>query len=301
MANRSSLIGPPRAGVDDGPVLDLERDRLAGVPAGHPATSGVGHELRVLGPATRGGERTAGGVRAARGQVRGVDRAAGDDGQRLVEVGVHVGYGGHERPRVGMPRPRGQLGGGQVLHDPAGVHHEHAVADLSDHGDVVADQHQRDVVGLPDRTEQVEHLLLHGDVEGGGGLVGHDQRGRPHQTHADHGPLAHPAGELVGVLVRAPLGVGDPHRPQPVDGTGQGRLAAETVVVARHLGELATDAAGRVERGHRVLEHHRQRGAEQAPLHLRVPDPQVGAEQLEPGRIDAARVGDETRDRQGGQ
>ena len=96
-------------------------------------------------------------------------------------------------------------------------------------------------------------------------------------------------------------GVGDPHRPQPVDGTGQRRLAAETMVVAGHLGELAADAAGRVERGHRVLEHHRQGGAEQAPLHLRVPRPQVGAEQLEPGGLDPARVGDEARDRQGGQ
>ena len=78
-------------------------------------------------------------------------------------------------------------------------------------------------------------------------------------------------------------GVGDPHRPQPVDGTGQRRLAAEPVVVAGHLGELAADAAGRVERGHRVLEHHRQGGAEQAPLHLRVP--------RRAGRCRAARAG----------
>ena len=97
------------------------------------------------------GERAAGGVRAPGGYVGGVDRAARDHRERPVEVGVHVGHGGDQRPRVGVPGAGGQLGGGQVLDDPAGVHHQHPVADLADDGDVVADQHQRDVVGLADR------------------------------------------------------------------------------------------------------------------------------------------------------
>ena len=50
---------------------------------------------------------------------------------------------------------------------------------------------------------QVEDLRLHGDVEGGGGLVGEQQRGAAGQRHGDHDALAHAAGQLVRVLVEA--------------------------------------------------------------------------------------------------
>ena len=80
--------------------------------------------------------------------------------------------------RVYGCRACGELGRGEVLDDAAGVHHQHAVADLGDDGDVVADQEERDVVRVADRLEQVEDLLLHGDVERRRRLVGDDERGR---------------------------------------------------------------------------------------------------------------------------
>ena len=50
----------------------------------------------------------------------------------------------------------------------------------ADHGDVVADEQERGaVVAVTDRRSRSQHLLLHGDVEGGGRLVGDDQRGLP--------------------------------------------------------------------------------------------------------------------------
>ena len=248
-----------------------------------------------------GRERAAGGVRTPGRHVGGVDRPARDHRERLVEVGVHVGHRGDERPGVGVPGGAGEVGGGQVLDDLAGVHDEHPVADLPDDGDVVADQHQRDVVGGPDRGEQVEHLLLHGHVQGGGRLVGHDQRGRAHQAHPDHRALPHAARELVRVLVRPVLRVGDPDRAHPVDRAGQRGPAVHPLVVAGDLGELAAHPLRRVERRHRVLEHHRQRGAEQLALRLAVGRPEVVAEELEPGRVDAAGVADQPADGERGQ
>ena len=93
----------------------------------------------------------------------------------------------------------------------------------------------------------------------------------------------------------------DPHRAHPVHRAGQRRLAVHALVVAGDLGELPAHPAGGVERRHRVLEHHRQRGAEQVPLRLRVGGAQVGAEQLEAGRLDAAGVADQAGDGQRGQ
>ena len=202
--------------VADGDVVEAElghdvstRDRRsssAGSGSGSPACQqatrpvAVGDQRRVLGPAVRVGERAAGGVRAAGRYVGRVDRAAGDGGERRVEVGRPCrGPRPPARACRGAARAVDSSAAGQLLDDPAGVHHQHPVADLADHGDVVADQHQGDVVGLADRGQQVEHLLLDRDVEGGRGLVGDDQRGRAHQPHPDHGPLPHAAGELVRV------------------------------------------------------------------------------------------------------
>ena len=66
--------------------------------------------------------------------------------------------------------------------------------------------------------EQLEHLLLDGDVEGGRRLVRDDERRVAHEPHADHRPLAQPARELVGILARAPLGSRHVDGAQAVDG-----------------------------------------------------------------------------------
>ena len=85
---------------------------------------------------------------------------------------------------------------------------------------------------LADRLQQVEHLLLHGDVEGRRRLVGDDERRSAHEAHADHRALAHAAGELVGVLLRALCGIGDPHGVEAIDGARE-RLPCATCPGAR--------------------------------------------------------------------
>ena len=82
-------------------------------------------------------------------------------------------------------------------------------------------------------------------------LGSHDER------HRDHHALAHPAGELVGVLVDPALRIGDVHEVEQLDRAGPRLAARDVVVPADDLGDLLADAEHRVERGHRLLEDER--------------------------------------------
>ena len=66
-----------------------------------------------------------------------------------------------------------------------------------DDAEVVGDQDQgrARLVGQP--AEEVEHLRLDRDVEGGRGLVRDHQLRLEREGHGDHHALAHAAGELV--------------------------------------------------------------------------------------------------------
>ena len=112
-------------------------------------------------------------------------------------------------------------------------------------------------------AQQGQHLPLHGHVQPGGRLVGQDDRWLAHQSHADHRALAHAAGELVRILPGPALRRGDPHRPQPVHGPLMRPPPGGSLVHLGHLGQLPAHPQGRVQRGHRVLEHHGQPGAQQ--------------------------------------
>ncbi len=66
---------------------------------------------------------------------------------------------------------------GPVSHDPAQVHHGHAMADVPDHRQVVRDEQDREAEVALELGEQVQHLRLHGHVQRRDRLVGHDERG----------------------------------------------------------------------------------------------------------------------------
>ena len=96
-------------------------------------------------------------------------------------------------------------GGGAGLDDLAGVHHRDVVADVGDHAEVVADDDHRQAGVADQRPQQAEDLGLHGDVEGGGRLVGDQQLRLAGQRQRDADPLRHAAGQLVRVALQHPL------------------------------------------------------------------------------------------------
>jgi hypothetical protein len=181
--------------------------------------------------------------------------------------------GGGPQHRPGRPE----------LGQPARVNDRHPVRDLRGHTQVVGDQQDAAADLVPQRPEQPEHLRLHHDIQGGGRLVGDDQRRIPGHGHGDHHPLPQPSRQLVRVAGHPAPGVGDAHGPQqPL------RLLIRAGRRRRHL---PADPHRRIERRHRILEH----GPE-----LFAPDPaeQVGrtaehvvAADQHPARYLRARIG----------
>ena len=112
----------------------------------------------------------------------------------------------------------------------ARVHHADAVRHLRDHGEIVGDEQHRQRELLAQLAEQVEHLRLDGDIERGRRLVGNQQRRPVHHRHGNHHALALPAGKLVRIIARPPLGLGNGDRAQRLDrqppGLGLADLAA---------------------------------------------------------------------------
>ena len=72
-----------------------------------------------------------------------------------------------------------------------------------DDAEVVRDQHDGHLPLLGEAVEQVDHARLGGHVESGRRLVGDQQLRIRRERHRDHHALAHPARELVRVLLEA--------------------------------------------------------------------------------------------------
>ena len=104
--------------------------------------------------------------------------------------------------------------------------------------------------------QHLEHLRLHGHVEGSGGLVGDEQVGLARDGHGDHGPLPHASRELVRVHPGPLAGLGNADEVEQLDRPLEGLLLADALVDAGHLADLLADCVHRVERGEGVLEDH---------------------------------------------
>ncbi len=126
---------------------------------------------------------------------------------------------------------------------------------------------------------------LHGDVERRRRLVGEQQLRSAGQRQGDHHPLAHPAGELVGVLVEAarrPRGCSTER--SSVTARAPWRRDGSSEVQAQRLGDLLADRHHRVERAHRVLEDHRDSAPEMLAHLLVVETHQLASRRSARGR-----------------
>ena len=106
-----------------------------------------------------------------------------------------------------------------------------------------------------------------------GGLVGDQQRRLAGERHGDHRPLPHSAGKLVRVGGGALLWRVDADGFEQADG-GALRLPPAFAAMNDHgFRDLAAHRHDRVERRHRLLEHHCDTVAAQlAPSRLALPD-----------------------------
>ena len=106
-----------------------------------------------------------------------------------------------ERVRVGVCRSRVQVIARSHLAELPQVHDGHAVAHVLDDGEVVGDEDQRQIEALLEIVEQVDHLRLHGHVQGRYRLVADDDARLQGEGagHSDALPLT--ARELMGIPV----------------------------------------------------------------------------------------------------
>ncbi len=120
----------------------------------------------------------------------------------------------------------------------------------------MGDQHHGGAGFVAKLGHQVEDAGLDGDVERGGRFVG-DKEFWPHRHGpGDHHPLAHAAGQLVGILAHAPGRVGNPHPVNPLVGPQRGVAGRQAQMHAQRLGDLIADGHVGSQGGERVLENH---------------------------------------------
>ena len=113
---------------------------------------------------------------------------------------------------------------------------------------------------MPWRCLQVaqkgQDLRLDGDVERGGRLVGDQQVRVVGERHGDHHALALAARKFVRKGVEPFLGVLQADFPQQFHRAGAALVARGQPVDFENFADLPLDPVQRIERGHRLLEHH---------------------------------------------
>ena len=105
-------------------------------------------------------------------------------------------------------------------------------------------------------AHELQDLRLHGHIQRRSRLVGDDQSRSGQQSDRDHDPLTHAAGKLVRIGVEPTFRLGNPNVLQHADATSSPGRLVEIRVELKHLVHLAPDGVDRIERRHRVLEHH---------------------------------------------
>ena len=88
-------------------------------------------------------------------------------------------------------------------------------------------------------------------------LVRDEDVGVAGEGHGDHRALPHSARELMRIVVVTALRIRDPHLAQEVDRPAARVLRADVEMRLDRLDDLVPDPIDRIQRGHRVLEDHR--------------------------------------------
>ena len=129
---------------------------------------------------------------------------------------------------------------------------------LGDHAEVVGDQDDRRAELALQLAHQVEDLRLDRDVERGGRLVGDQQLAgcRPAPWRSSRAGACRPRAG-AGTRRARRCGSGMPHQVAASRPRARAPRAGRAAGAAQRLGDLLADGEHRVERGHRLLEDHR--------------------------------------------
>ena len=105
--------------------------------------------------------------------------------------------------------------------------------------------------------QEIEDLRLDRHVERCRRLVGDEELRLPRERHRDHRPLAHPARELVRIVLEPLLGARDTDAVEQHRGARVGVLLRHPEMRLQCFADLLPDRQHRVQARHGVLEDHR--------------------------------------------
>jgi hypothetical protein len=131
------------------------------------------------------------------------------------------------------------------------------VGNLRDHAEVVRDEQHAGAVRAHQLADQREDLRLRRDVERGRRLVGDQQRGLEHQRHRDHDPLPLAARQLMRIGGDHARRIGQLDRADDRQHLRAAVRRRKRRVRREHFVDLVAATHHRIQRGHRLLEHHR--------------------------------------------
>ena len=156
------------------------------------------HKLGLLLAASLKGVWTTGMEMATRWRVQR-RRDFAFDRFKLVLTGIYPRNFAQQRLGVRMIRPGEKFLGGRQFHNPSKIHDRHAICEVFDHSDVMANKE----VGQPEffaqHHEEVQHLGLNGNIQCGNSLITYNEFRLNRQRPRDADALPLTARELVRI------------------------------------------------------------------------------------------------------
>src|SRR5215831_427663 len=149
-----------------------------------------------------------------------------------------------------------QLQDRSLLDLAACIHDNDALAGFGHHPEIMRDEDDRRPGFFLQLEDELEDLRLDGDIERGGRFVGDEQLRAAGQRHGDHRALAHAAGELMGIVIKAALRIGNAHDLEHVACSLARLLTAQPLMDAQGFRNLVANGEDRIERRHWLLENH---------------------------------------------
>src|SRR3972149_2331235 len=133
------------------------------------------------------------------------------------------------------------------LDDAAGVHDVNPLGIAGHYTEVVRDDDQGGIDAFYQAHHEFQELCLGRDVHGGGRLVSENNLRVAGDSHGDHHPLAHAAGELVRIIIDAAFGIRYAHHFQEIDSPFAGGLLVHIQAELEDFGHLAGYGEHRVQ------------------------------------------------------
>ena len=192
-----------------------------------------------------------------------------------------------------MPRTLQHVIGRALFDHLAVLKHDHAIGDVGDNAEIMGDEHHRHVAAALQVADQLQDLRLRGDVERGGRFVRDQHRRLERERHRDHRALALAAGQLVRIGAHRSFGIGQADLAQEIERLLLTFPRRQQIVRLEHLGDLVADPHQRVERRHRLLEHHGDAAAAQSEPLVFIQSQQVPLIKKNLASLTADRIGQE--------